>query len=395
MLPDALRASEARNQVLSHQLRETEAALDAALAEVTAERQRLYEVFQQAPAAITVLEGPQHVFSVVNPVYAALVGRTELVGKKVADALPEVVAQGFVELLDSVYATGQPYSSHETLIQLDRGKGPEDVYVDFVYQPLKRGDGSTFGIMAHAVDVTEKVRAREQAETANRAKADFLASMSHDLRTPLNAIMGYARLVADGMYGPVNEKQVEVLTRVQQANNHLHTLINDMLSFSKLEAGDLELQVQPLPVAKALAPLRGLIEPQLEEKGLTYEERPGPTDTSVMADVDRVTQILLNLLTNAVKFTDKGGRVSVAWDATPETVRIDVQDTGSGIPADQLEEVFDPFVQAKSSNRPAERRGVGLGLAIGRKLARAMNGELTVASEPGRGSVFTLHLPRA
>ena len=233
-----------------------------------------------------------------------------------------------------------------------------------------------------------------EVTAANGAKADFLASMSHDLRTPLNAIMGYARLVADGMYGPVNDKQVAVLTRVQQANNHLLTLINDILSFSKLEAGNLELQIQPLPVARALQPLRGLIEPQLEEKGLIYEERAGPTGTSIMADVDRVTQILLNLLTNAVKFTDSGGRVSVAWDVAPETVRIHVHDTGSGIPGDQLEEVFDSFVQ-RTGSRHAQRRGVGLGLAISRKLARAMNGELTVASEPGRGSIFTLHLPRA
>ena len=394
MLPDALRASEERYQLLSHQLRETEAALDSARRELTAERQRFHEVFQQAPAAIMVLEGPQHVFTVVNPRYAALIGHSDLVGRTVAEALPEAAAQGLLEVLDSIYASGQPYSSPETLIKLERGSNVEEVYVDFVYHPLKRADGRTYAIMAHAVDVTEKVRAREIAETANRAKADFLASMSHDLRTPLNAIMGYAGLVADGMYGPVNEKQVDVLTRVQRANQHLHTLINDMLSFSKLEAGNLDLQVQPLPLAKALQPLRGLIEPQLEEKGLIYEEHPGPANTSVMADVDRVTQILLNLLTNAVKFTDEGGRVSIAWDVAPETVRIHVRDTGTGIPSDQLEEVFDPFVQGKGSRR-AERRGVGLGLAIGRKLARAMNGELTVASEPGRGSVFTLHLPRA
>lgn len=376
-----------------HQLRETEAARDVALADATAERQRLYEVFQQAPAAITVLEGPEHVFTVVNTRYAALVGRSDLIGRTVAEALPEVAAQGFIELLDGVYESGTPYSSHETLIRLDRGNGPEDVYIDFVYQPLKRHDGTTFGIMAHAVDVTEKVRAREAAETANRAKADFLAAMSHDLRTPLNAIMGYARLVADGMYGPVNEKQVDVLSRVQRANQHLLTLINDILSFSKLEAGSLDLQVQPLLVRTAIEPLRALIEPQLEAKRLTYEEQPAPEDIRVAADPDRIMQILLNLLTNAVKFTDEG-TVSVTWEATADTVRINVQDTGIGISADELERVFDPFVQA-TAGRHGKRRGVGLGLAISRKLARAMNGDLTAVSQEGRGSTFTLHLPRA
>jgi PAS domain S-box-containing protein len=385
-----------------HELREAELARDRALAEARTERERLYEVFMQAPAAIAVFEGPGHRFTVANPLYQELVGNRDVVGKALLDALPEIRDQGFVELLDQVRASGEPYSTRERVVRLDRdGDGvPEEFYVDFVYQPLKDARRRTFGVLVHAVDVTIQVRAREEiaaaraeAERANKAKSEFLAAMSHDLRTPLNAIGGFADLVAEGVYGPVTEDLRRAMARIRRAGNHLLTLINDILSFAKIEAGRVQLHIADVPVDEVVASAGTLIEVQAKKKGLSFAARPGVENVQVHADRERTTQILTNLLTNAVKFTE-AGTVTIDWAADDRVVRIDVRDTGRGIPADRLAAVFEPFVQAGRSAEE-QQQGVGLGLAISRELARAMGGDLTVESAPAQGSTFTLRLPRA
>jgi PAS domain S-box-containing protein len=383
-------------------LRAAEIARDRALAEAEAQRQQLYDVFMQVPAAIAVLEGPDRVFTVVNPRYAVLTGHRSLLGKPIREAMPELERQGYFEILKSVYETGEAFRAREALIRLDRdGDGvPEAVYVDSVYQPLKRAQGETFGIMVHAVDVTDNVRAREQiaaahaeADNANRAKSEFLAAMSHDLRTPLNAIGGYADLVRDGLYGPVTEAQVTAMTRIRRAEEHLLALINDILTYAKIEAGRLTIEVTDVPVNEMLAQLRMLVAPQMAAKGLSYECRPGPSDVRMRADRERATQILLNLLTNAVKFTSEGV-ITVDVEVTEGDIFIRVRDTGPGIAADRMASIFDPFVQAGRFGQP-HREGVGLGLAISRELARAMGGDLTAVSALGQGSTFTVRLPRA
>ncbi|HKO15929.1 MAG TPA: PAS domain-containing protein [Gemmatimonadaceae bacterium] len=384
------------------EVREAELARDRALAEVKTERARLYEVFAQAPAAIAVLEGPEHRVTVANPPYRELVGSRDMVGKVLIDAVPEMREQGFVHLLDGVYASGKPYAAREEVVRFDRdGDGvPEDIYLDFVYQPLKNASGSTFGILVHAVEVTEQVRARREiaaaraeADRANRAKSEFLAAMSHDLRTPLNAIVGYTDLIAEGVYGAVSDGQRGALTRIRRAGTHQLSLVNDILSFARIEAGRIPFQITELSVNEVLSAVSAMIELRAAERGLSYEARVGSEDVHVHADRERMTQILTNLLTNAVKFTEAGS-VIVECRAEERTVRIDVRDTGRGIPADKLASVFDPFVQAGHSAEE-QQQGVGLGLAISRELARAMGGELTVESVVGRGSTFTLRLPRA
>jgi signal transduction histidine kinase len=276
----------------------------------------------------------------------------------------------------------------------------EDFYVDFVYQPLKTASGSTFGILVHAVDVTLQVHAREEiaaaraeAERANRAKSEFLAAMSHDLRTPLNAIGGFADLTADGVYGPVTDPQRTAMMRIRRAGSHLLTLINDILSFAKIEAGRVHLDISDVPVNEIVMSAGTMIETQAAKKGLSLGARAGAEGVHVRADRERTTQILTNLLTNAVKFTDAGS-ISVGWRADERAVRVDVRDTGRGIPADRLASVFEPFVQAGNSAEERQQ-GVGLGLAISRELARAMGGDLTVESRVAEGSTFTLRLPRA
>jgi PAS domain S-box-containing protein len=385
-----------------NEVREAELARDRALAEAKTERERLYEVFMQAPAAIAVVEGPEHRFTVSNSLYRELVGNHDVVGKTLLDALPEIRGQGFVELLDQVRASGEPYSARESVVRFDRdGDGvPEAFYVDFVYQPLKNAGGSTFGILVHAVDVTLQVHARleiaaarAEAERANKAKSEFLAAMSHDLRTPLNAIGGFADLTAEGVYGPVNDAQRKVMARIRRAGNHLLTLINDILSFAKIEAGRVQLQITDVLVSDIVVSAGVMIEVQAAKKGLSFGAGPSTDRVRVRADRERMTQILTNLLTNAVKFTDAGS-ITVGWRADDRAVHIDVRDTGRGIPADRLASVFEPFVQAGRSAEE-QQQGVGLGLAISRELARAMGGDLTVESAVAQGSTFTLRVPRA
>jgi PAS domain S-box-containing protein len=384
-----------------NELREAELARDRAFAEAKIERERLYEVFMQAPAAISVLEGPQHVFTVANPLYQKLVGGRHVIGKPAREALPELIGQGFFERLDAVFSSGTAYSERERVVSLDRrGTGvSEDIYVDFVYQPLEDAGGSTIGILVHAVDVTGQVRARQEiaaaraeAERANKAKSDFLAAMSHDLRTPINAIGGYADLAAEGVYGPVTDGQRKAMERIRRAGNHLLSLINDILSFARIEAGHLQLQIADIPVKELLSGAVAMVEPQAAKKGLSLGVASGAADVQLRGDRERVTQILTNLLTNAVKFT-AAGTITAEWYGGDTAVFITVRDTGRGIPPEKLAAVFEPFVQA---GRSAEERqqGVGLGLAISRELARAMSGDLTVESIVAQGTAFTLRLPR-
>jgi signal transduction histidine kinase len=235
--------------------------------------------------------------------------------------------------------------------------------------------------------------ARTEAEAANRAKSEFLSAMSHELRTPLNAIGGYVDLIDMEIRGPVTEEQRADLARVRRAQQHLLTLINDILNFARIEAARIEYHIGPVPVGPLMRDLVALIEPQISAKRLAFECPACDSALVARADAERVRQVLLNLLANAVKFTAEGG-IRVDAEADARSVRITVRDTGRGIPPDRLGSVFDPFVQLDRNLTPDGQQGVGLGLSISRELATAMSGTLTATSEPGHGSTFVLALPR-
>jgi signal transduction histidine kinase len=237
--------------------------------------------------------------------------------------------------------------------------------------------------------------ARVAADDANRAKSQFLTTMSHELRTPLNAIGGYVQLMEMGVQGPITEQQRQSLKRIASSQRHLLRLVNAVLDLARIEAGRLEYRLEAVDVDGMVAAVVPMVEPQLAAGMLTLTRAVDPR-LCVRADREKAQQVLINLLTNAVKFTPEGGRVSVRArvDDSSRMVLIEVGDTGIGIPPEQLARVFEPFVQVPSHARK-EREGTGLGLAISRDLARGMGGELLASSMPGEGSTFTLALPRA
>jgi len=236
--------------------------------------------------------------------------------------------------------------------------------------------------------------ARAEAEAANRTKGEFLAVMSHELRTPLNAIGGYAELIDLGVRGPVTAEQRSDLARIQQSQRHLLGLINQVLNHARLETGTIQYDQMDLPVSEAVAAAEALVVPQVGAHGLTYVLEGCEPGLRVRADREKLQQVLLNLLTNAIKFTDAGGQIRVTCSAAAGMVAIAVCDTGIGIAPEKLSRIFEPFVQV-DSRLTRRHDGVGLGLSISRDLARGMGGELVATSSLGTGSTFTLTLPKA
>ncbi|MHB1223957.1 MAG: ATP-binding response regulator [Gemmatimonadaceae bacterium] len=355
---------------------------------------------------------------------------TAPVSTPTADAMRTVraVALGTYEEIGAAYPrlqrdvfpllADQPRSLYATPLVVDRGPGERVLgAILFLWATESAADAATVALVTAVADqcalALERARlyeaeraaraaaetARAEAEKANRAKAEFLAVMSHELRTPLNAIGGYAELVELGVYGPVTPEQLGALARLRRSQEHLLGLINSVLNFAKLEAGRIEYQVEPTMVNDAVRSVDALIAPLAAARGLELDSGACGAVVVARADAEKLRQILLNLFSNAIKFTPPGGRVTVRCavvdgEEGDRHVAVRVADTGRGISPDELEHVFDPFVQVGRKLSSSDG-GTGLGLAISRDLARGMGGELTAESEVGVGSTFILTLPTA
>ena len=343
-----------------------------------------------------------------NPAAQRIFGfaRADAIGRSMADLIiPPAYRARHVEGLRRYLETG------ETRILGKR-----------IELPAQRADGTEFpaelaitcvpgepqpAFIGYMRDITDRKRAEEertrllaserqarsQAEAASRAKSEFLAVISHELRTPLNAIGGYAELLELGVRGPMTPEQRTDLGRLRRSQQHLLAMINDVLNFAKIDAGHVKYEIAEVRPADVLADVEGIVTPLVRERELRYVNRAAGRRGTVLADREKLMQILLNLLTNAVKYTEPGGSITVDCETRDDVVSIHVRDTGVGIPADRLPLIFEPFVQAnRRFSSPVE--GLGLGLAISRDLARGMRGDLTVVSAPGGGSTFSLTLPR-
>jgi signal transduction histidine kinase len=256
-----------------------------------------------------------------------------------------------------------------------------------------------------ALQVERERTARAEAEAANRAKSDFLAVMSHELRTPLNAVIGYAQLLDLGIGGQLSPEHQRHIARILASSQHLLGLVSEILDLAKVDADQLTIDVAPVPALTAADAAVALVQPAAEAHGIRLVAPGAPEEgISFVGDENRVRQILVNLLTNAVKFTDSGGTVSLEYGHTTSPdhgarlhaggswTYFRIRDTGIGIADEQLARIFEPFVQVMSG-RTRSNDGSGLGLAISRRLARLMHGDITVRSTAGAGSTFTLWLP--
>ncbi|HSK18640.1 MAG TPA: GAF domain-containing sensor histidine kinase [Longimicrobiales bacterium] len=267
-----------------------------------------------------------------------------------------------------------------TLVSTERGRSFNDEELGLAEELGRR-----------AAIALDNARLYRQAHEANRVKADFLAVMSHELRTPLNAIMGYTDLLDAGVSGDLNDRQHHQLDRIRASARHLLQLIEEILSFARMEAGAEEVQLEKVRADDLVRDVAAGIQPLAESKGLSFDVEMQDEDVTIHTDPAKARQILMNLLSNAVKFTERGG-VTLRLRANARRVHFDIIDTGIGIPQEQMDRIYDPFWQLE---RPNTRRvgGTGLGLSVSRRYTRLLRGELAVESRPDRGTSVTVSLP--
>jgi PAS domain S-box-containing protein len=385
------------------------------------DRIALERLIEMAPHALAVTEGGALRFLAVNPAFCRLTGLPDrdLLGRRYDEIFREPEDHAAIELLHRVFRTRRPEEDRE----LCRARaGAVSAVWSYTVWPMTAdatGDGpllieirdrtaavaSRRGLeeMADRVrQVNERLlgsalreqEAAERAAAADRAKSDFLAMMSHGLRTPLTGIVGYTDLLDAEIVGPVNQRQRQSLQRIRECSAHLLELIDDVLSFAKAESQAPDVQPERVDVAGIARAAAAVIEPVIARKGIRLEVRTPDSPLVVETDPRKLRQILLNLLSNAAKFTDRGEiRLDVREEST-ESICLLVADTGIGIQSRDIERVFEPFVQAEAV-LTRRNGGTGLGLAISRALSILLGGDLVVESTPGVGSTFLLHLPRS
>jgi signal transduction histidine kinase len=276
------------------------------------------------------------------------------------------------------------------------------MWANVVITALRDRSGKLVGFAKVTRDLTERKQAEQKAiddatrlaevEAANRAKAEFLAAMSHELRTPLNAIGGYADLLKLGVRGELNEAQLEDIERIIRSQRHLLGIINDLLNFSRIEAGKIVYELEPVNLRQVIESVALMVSPLAAAKKIELVTTNCPDDTIAIADRAKVEQIVINLASNAVSYTEAGGWVNLSCGRDGDMVWASVSDNGIGISPDKLDAIFEPFVQV-GRTLSTGHHGTGLGLAISRDLARGMRGDLSVESSLGEGSTFTLSLP--
>ena len=380
------------------------------------------DAFGRSPLAVAITEGEEHVVRYVNAAWLELIKPDKAgLGRPLIESLPEIAAFDLA-LLDRVYRTHQT----ERIVDARYPHGPTERWLTVMAWPWggAAGDGDllVIQIMETTVETRDRARkdrlagelrrvnerlvlsnVREQeissdraeqlagAEAASRAKSTMISSISHELRTPLNALLGYLDLMTEGLAGPVTEKQTKMLGRMKVATLHLLQLVEQILTYSRTEAGQLTVNPEPVDVGGLVNETAALIEPLLEASGLPFEMRLPEERLTVVTDPGLLRQILINLLTNAIKFTD-GGEIRLEISADGNDLRLAVHDTGIGIAPADMERIFEPF-QRVEQERVVREEGTGLGLAVSRRLARLLGGDVTAVSKLGVGSTFTLQLP--
>ena len=356
------------------------------------ENMRLVNLFEEAPGIIAVLRGPDHVFELTNRSFLTLVGHRDLIGKPVRDAMPEVQGQGYFELLDQVYTSGQPFVGHAVPLRVQREPGGplEECFLDFVYQPIRDQYGKVTGIFLEGSDVTVRKHIEDELREANRQKDDFLAMLAHELRNPLSPITTAAQLLQRGqMDAPGIARASAIIARQAE---HMTALVNDLLDVSRVTRGQVTMAqeavaVEPL-VHEAVEQVRPMLDSCHHELFIDIE--PG---LYVLGDRTRLIQVLSNILNNAAKYTAARGRIVLSVRTDGGDVRIAVRDNGQGIDLPVLPYIFDLFTQAERTPDRSQG-GLGLGLTLVKSLVLLHGGRVDALSDGlGEGSEFVVYLP--
>ncbi|WP_176736407.1 PAS domain-containing protein [Oligoflexus tunisiensis] len=361
---------------------------------LSAEKHKFEVIFREAPASMALWKGPDFVFELVNPQFERFFQGRQFIGKTLCEALPEFLDQPFLNLLRQVYETGKTFVASEFPAKVARCKGGplEDCYLDFSLARIHDDMGQPYGVFSHTVNVTDKVRARDEARAASLSKSHFLANMSHEIRTPLAAILGFSALLRDPNL-PDSEREVFVDTIVRNGQA-LTRIIDDILDLAKVEAGRLEMEHLEFSLPELIDEVLLLFKDRVQQKHLQLTaDIAADVPERIASDPLRLRQILVNLVGNAVKFTNKGS-VQILCRAAKHgdgfDLTIDTRDTGIGLSPEQKERLFQPFAQADQSTT-RKFGGTGLGLALSQRLAEALGGRITIPhSAPGQGSTFSL-----
>jgi signal transduction histidine kinase/FixJ family two-component response regulator len=386
---------------------ETHLLLNRLRAAADNERARLHALFMSAPAMIAILKGPEHVFELANPPALQIIGDRQVVGRPVREALPEIVPQGMVDILDRVYRSGEAYSAREAPLRIDRGGNGrlENVYIDFVFQPSLSATGAVEGVLVYGFEVTDAVLARRKleeehriaeeaqhrAEAAVHVRDEFLSIASHELRTPLTSLCLQADGALRALARDPNQPAGSFLGRVEKIRRQagrLEVLVQDLLDVTRLNVGRLELRTEQVELTDIARDVCERLRDQADRSGSAIELR---TDGLVRGEWDpvRIDQVLTNLLANAIKYG--GGKpieVSIATDGPEAVVR--VRDHGIGIARENQSRIFERFERAVADRNEG---GLGLGLWIARQFVELMGGSIAVVSAPGEGAMFVVRLP--
>jgi PAS domain S-box-containing protein len=359
-------------------------------------RNFLDSIIENIPSMIFIKDAETLNFVKVNRACEAALGysREELIGRSTHDLFPEEEAAFFTSKDKEVLNNGRLLDIPEEPIHT-KNNGVRMLHARKI--PLFDAKGKAQYLLGVSEDITELkearealVRAKDDAERSNKFKDQFLSTMSHELRTPLNAVVGFSELLTEEQYGPLNDRQKRYVNHIRNGGKHLLRLINDILDLSKIEAGRLQLAIETVPLDACFAEVLDTLRPLADKKsqallGQLLE------NVSVRADSTRFRQILLNLLGNAIKFTPEGGRIQLKAEQAGNTVRIEVRDSGPGIPPAEQQRIFEAFYRLGQSTNGTE--GTGLGLAITKRLVELHEGQLGIESRVGEGSCFYFSLP--
>ena len=354
------------------------------------ERAKLEALIMQAPVAICIMEGPDLRFTVANPSYSQLAQGRAMIGKPVSEVFPDLQGSETLQMMLDVYASGEPCDLPEYSLSFRRDDGTvHDGYYRSAYRALRDRSDRIIGVVAVTLELTEQVKARRTAETANRAKDEFLAMLGHELRNPLAPILTALELMR------MREEQSVAKERavIERQARHMATLVDDLLDVSRITRGKIVLKREVCELAELISKAVETTAPLLEQRRHQMVTDVPARKYFVHADPARMTQVFSNILANAAKYTDDGGRISIAAGREGDDVVVRISDTGRGISAEMLPEIFNLFSQAQQ-NLDRSQGGLGLGLAIVSSLVEMHGGRVTAESEGvGRGSQFVVRLP--